>query len=96
MKFTEMPEDGPKLATYKAKWDKKYRKKWGIKNEFAGRLPNGINEKINNICNILGGLAPVNWNLFIHWGCHLPPSANYDAFQTWKRFSMRCRMVDVR
>ena len=50
MKFTEIPEDGPKLATYKAKWDKKYRKKWGIKNEFAGRLPNGTADKINNIC----------------------------------------------
>lgn len=50
MKFTDVPEDEPKLATYKAKWDKKYRKKWGIKNEFAGRLPNGATEKINSIC----------------------------------------------
>ncbi len=50
MKFTEVPGDEPKLATYKAKWDKKYRKKWGIKNEFAGRLPNGAEKKINNIC----------------------------------------------
>jgi D-alanine-D-alanine ligase len=50
MKFTQVPDDGPKLATYKAKWDKKYRKKWGIKDEFAGRLPDGIPEKIFNIC----------------------------------------------
>ncbi|MFH1552891.1 MAG: hypothetical protein ABID83_04560 [Candidatus Omnitrophota bacterium] len=50
MKFTQVPEDEPKLATYKAKWDKKYREKWGIKNEFAGRLPNGVPEKILHIC----------------------------------------------
>ncbi|MBD3426920.1 MAG: ATP-grasp domain-containing protein [Candidatus Omnitrophica bacterium] len=45
-KFVQVPSDGPKLATYKAKWDKDYRARWGIKNEFAGRLPNGIPEKI--------------------------------------------------
>ncbi|MFC1479981.1 hypothetical protein ACFL5Y_00845 [Candidatus Omnitrophota bacterium] len=50
MKFTEVPEDEPKVATYKAKWDKKYRDRWGIKNEFAGRLPNGIPDKIVHIC----------------------------------------------
>ena len=50
MKFTEMPDEGPKMATYKAKWDKKYRERWGIKNEFAGRLPDGIPEKISHIC----------------------------------------------
>ena len=50
MKFTQMPEEGPKMATYKAKWDKKYRERWGIKNEFAGRLPDGIPEKISHIC----------------------------------------------
>jgi D-alanine-D-alanine ligase len=50
MKFSQVPDDGPKLATYKAKWDKKYRQKWGIKNEFPGRLPDGITEKILTIC----------------------------------------------
>ncbi len=50
MKFDEVPEDEPKLATYKAKWDKKYRRKWGIKNEFAGRLPNGTSKRIESIC----------------------------------------------
>ncbi|RKY40626.1 MAG: hypothetical protein DRP85_08240 [Candidatus Makaraimicrobium thalassicum] len=50
MKFTQVPDDEPKLATYKAKWDRKYRKKWGIKNEFADRLPAGVPEKIINIC----------------------------------------------
>ncbi len=50
VKFTQIPDDEPKIATYKAKWDKKYRERWGIKNEFAGRLPNGVEKKIANIC----------------------------------------------
>jgi len=50
MKFMQVPDDEPKLATYKAKWDKKYRKKWGIKNEFAGRLPDGVTEKVMKTC----------------------------------------------
>jgi D-alanine-D-alanine ligase len=50
VKFTEVPEDEPKIATYKAKWDEKYRERWGIKNVFAGRLQNGVEKKIENIC----------------------------------------------
>ena len=50
VKFTQTPDDEPKIATYKAKWDKKYREKWGIKNVFAGRLPDGIEKKIAHIC----------------------------------------------
>ncbi|MFH1837542.1 MAG: hypothetical protein ABH862_05480 [Candidatus Omnitrophota bacterium] len=50
MKFTQVSDDEPKLATYKAKWDKKYRKKWGIKNEFAGRLPDGVLERVIKNC----------------------------------------------
>jgi D-alanine-D-alanine ligase len=50
VKFTEIPDDEPKIATYKAKWDEKYRERWGIKNVFAGRLPNGIDKKIATIC----------------------------------------------
>ncbi len=50
VKFTEVPDDEPKIATYKAKWDEKYREKWGIKNVLAGRLPNGVEKKITNIC----------------------------------------------
>ena len=30
--FKETPEDRPKLATYKVKWDPKYRERWGIDN----------------------------------------------------------------
>ncbi len=35
MVFGKMPEEEPKIATFKAKWDEKYREKWGIKNKSA-------------------------------------------------------------
>ena len=50
MKFGEFGEDEPRIATYKAKWDYEYRQKWGIKNVFAGRLPNGLDVKIEEVC----------------------------------------------
>lgn len=48
--FSKMPENQPQFATFKAKWDEEYRKKWGIKNIFAQDLPEGIPEKISVIC----------------------------------------------
>ena len=50
MKFGQVPEDESRIATYKGKWDDNYRKKWGIKNVFAGRLPEGWEGKIIDIC----------------------------------------------
>ncbi len=50
MKFGEFSEDEPRIATYKAKWNYEYREKWGIKNVFAGRLPNGADKKIIDTC----------------------------------------------
>ncbi|RKY46416.1 MAG: hypothetical protein DRP81_00480 [Candidatus Omnitrophota bacterium] len=50
MKFGKIPEDEPRIATYKAKWDYKYRERWEIKNVFAGRLPLGLDKKIVEIC----------------------------------------------
>ncbi len=44
--FNEVPEDEPKFATYKAKWDDAYRKKWGIRNGAASTLPEGCEEKL--------------------------------------------------
>lgn len=48
--FGEIAEEERRIATYKAKWDNEYRQKWGIKNIFAARLPDGLGEKINEIC----------------------------------------------
>ena len=33
-----MPPDEPKIATYRAKWDEEYRKRWGLQNKFAEGL----------------------------------------------------------
>ena len=33
--FKEVPPDEPKIATYKAKWDEEYRKRWGLDGQFA-------------------------------------------------------------
>jgi len=50
IKFGQFPEDEPRIATYKAKWDDKYRDKWGIKSVFAGKLPDGMDKKIEDTC----------------------------------------------
>ncbi len=50
IKFTQIPEEEPKFATYRAKWDDNYRKRWGIKNVFADNLPDGLQEKVEKIC----------------------------------------------
>lgn len=50
MKFGKLPEDEPRIATYKAKWDDKYREKWEIKSAFIAKLPNGLEEKIRDVC----------------------------------------------
>jgi D-alanine-D-alanine ligase len=47
--FGNVPEDVPKFATFKAKWDDAYRKKWGIKNTDAKELPNGTADKLKAI-----------------------------------------------
>ncbi len=50
MKFGQLPDDEPRIATYKAKWDDQYRDRWGIKSAFAGKLPDGVAERIHDVC----------------------------------------------
>lgn len=50
MKFGELSEDEPRIATYKAKWDDKYRRRWGIKSVHAGKLADGVWERIEDVC----------------------------------------------
>ena len=47
--FEQVPEDAPKFATYHAKWNEAYRKKWGIKNGAAKPLPEGVPEHLVNL-----------------------------------------------
>jgi len=50
MKFSKVPDDEPRVATYKAKWDNAYRKKWGIKSEFPSKMKEGLDERIREEC----------------------------------------------
>ena len=50
MKFGEISDPESRIATYKAKWDNEYRKKWGIQNVFANNMPEGLEKKITHIC----------------------------------------------
>ncbi|WP_372521970.1 D-alanine--D-alanine ligase [Sulfuricaulis sp.] len=40
----------PRMATYKVKWDDKYRERWKIEYQFARNLPNGMAERIGHLC----------------------------------------------
>lgn len=50
MTFGQMSEDEPRIATYKAKWDEAYRSRWGIKNDFAHKLDEALEQHINDVC----------------------------------------------
>lgn len=50
MTFGQRAEDEPRIATYKAKWDDAYRKRWGIKNDFADKLDDKLQERIDDVC----------------------------------------------
>ena len=48
--FTKLPEDKPRIATAKVKWDVDYQKKIGIKYQQAQNLPDGIEQKLQRLC----------------------------------------------
>jgi len=60
LKFTQVPDEEPKFASYRAKWDTNYRKKWGIRNQFPGTLPHGVVEKIEKMCKKIYRLLSLN------------------------------------
>ncbi len=47
--FGQVPDDAPKFATFKAKWDDAYRAKWGIRNGAADPLPEGVPKKLDTL-----------------------------------------------
>jgi len=49
LSFGKLPEGEPRIATYKAKWDYAYRKRWKLKNVFAYNLFSGLKEKIEKV-----------------------------------------------
>lgn len=48
--FREVPPDEPKIATYRAKWDEEYRKRWGLENQFAEGLDPAVVADIESVC----------------------------------------------
>ncbi len=58
--FQEVPPDEPKIATYKAKWDEEYRKRWGLRNEFATDLPPAVVANIEQTCKRIYHLLTID------------------------------------
>ncbi|MHB8455528.1 MAG: D-alanine--D-alanine ligase family protein [Acidiferrobacterales bacterium] len=48
--FRNATEGAPRMATYKVKWDEKYRERWGIGYQFAADLDAETTERINRLC----------------------------------------------
>jgi D-alanine-D-alanine ligase len=47
--FREVPDGEPKFASFKAKWDDDYRKKWGIRTSTAN-LSDEVKERLDETC----------------------------------------------
>lgn len=67
--FKNVPEDEPKFATYRIKWDANYRKKWGIDSGWAKELPEltekrlmETSKKVYKLLNIQG-FARIDWRV---------------------------------
>ena len=48
--FKQVPEDEPKFATFKSKWDLEYRKKWGIDSGWVTEMSAATQKKLNEVC----------------------------------------------
>jgi D-alanine-D-alanine ligase len=46
--FGELPENEPRFATARAKWDDAYRARWGIRNGSAAELPPAVEKKLSD------------------------------------------------
>jgi D-alanine-D-alanine ligase len=58
--FKEVPPDEPKIATYKAKWDEEYRKRWGLQNQFAENLDPAVARDIMQTCKRIYRLLTID------------------------------------
>jgi len=70
MKFGDLSEDA-RIATYKAKWDDKYRDKWGIKSVYAGKLADGVQEEINDVCK--RAYRALNFKSYVRFDIRVTP-----------------------
>ena len=58
--FKEMPANEPKIATYKAKWDEKYRKRWGLEGQFAENVDPALVREIEQMCKEIYRLLTID------------------------------------
>jgi D-alanine-D-alanine ligase len=58
--FKEVPPDEPKIATYKAKWDEEYRKRWGLQNQFAEGLDPAVARAVEQTCKRIYRLLTID------------------------------------
>ena len=58
--FREVPPDEPKIATYMAKWDEAYRKRWGLENRFAENLEPAVVRHIESVCKRIYHLLTID------------------------------------
>ena len=58
--FREVPPNEPKIATYKAKWDEEYRKRWGLENRFANGLDSTLVSHIEETCKRIYRLLTID------------------------------------
>ena len=58
--FKEVPPDEPKIATFKAKWDEEYRKRWGLQNQFAAGLDPPVVRNIEQTCKRIYHLLTID------------------------------------
>ena len=69
LSFTKMPEEVRRIATERLKWSLKYQKKHGIVSEEAKDLPEGVAERIRDMCKrvyrnlMLSGYARIDLRL---------------------------------
>jgi D-alanine-D-alanine ligase len=60
MVFKEVPPNEPKIATFKAKWDEEYRKRWGLENQFAEDLTPELVANIQETCKRIYRLLTID------------------------------------
>jgi D-alanine-D-alanine ligase len=58
--FGEVPPNEPKIATYRAKWDDAYRKRWGLENVFAENLDPAVLSHVEDTCKRIYHLLAID------------------------------------
>jgi D-alanine-D-alanine ligase len=58
--FTKMPDDVPRIATARVKWNPDYQKKHGIKTDAAKDLPEALVQRIQHLCKRIYRVLQLN------------------------------------